>query len=177
LVACSPGLRKKLDAGIGSRAIDETEMSASDMAQAAVPSAELPDGFKVIRPEGPFGEAAGPFYFRRESDGGFRYGFLPQARHTNPVGVVHGGALYTFADQIMGRMLYSLDRRMNVTVSLTVDYLAAAKPGEWIDGAVEIVRMTRSLAFLRSVLSVRGEPVCTVGGVFKFLRAEWQDRP
>ncbi|MBM3489830.1 MAG: PaaI family thioesterase [Alphaproteobacteria bacterium] len=138
---------------------------------------EVPPGFKVIRPEGPFGAVAGPFYFRAAGEGRFRYGFLPRPEHTNPVGMVHGGALYTFADQIMGRMLYSLDRRMNVTVSLTVEYLAATKPGEWVDGEVEVVRMTRSLAFLRCLLRVRDEPICAVGGVFKFLRTEWQGRP
>ena len=145
--------------------------------QTAIPQSAIPEGFKVIRPEGPFGQAVGPFYFRREADGRFRYGFLPQEHHTNPAGAVHGGALYTFADQIMGRMLYSTDRRMNVTVSLTAEYLAAVSPGCWVEGEVEIVRKTKSLGFLRAVLRVQAEAVCTVGGVFKFLRGEWQDRP
>ena len=56
-----------------------------------------PTGFAPMPPRGPFLEANGPFYH----DGGTRFGFVPETRHLNVLGFVHGGLLSTLMDSAM----------------------------------------------------------------------------
>ena len=47
----------------------------------------------------PFEELVGPFYTRREKDGSYTTGFRPSERNLNSTGILHGGAIATFADE------------------------------------------------------------------------------
>lgn len=45
---------------------------------------------------------ARPFYWRVEEDGRHAYGFPSDHRHGNPNGALHGAAILTFVDWILG---------------------------------------------------------------------------
>jgi acyl-coenzyme A thioesterase PaaI-like protein len=53
-------------------------------------------------------------------------------------------------------------RKFLPTVSMTFDFVAPAKVGDWVEGRAEVVRQTRSLLFTNIYLTVGEE---------KFLRA------
>ena len=70
------------------------------------------------------------------------FGLRVEERHTNHRGTVQGGLLSTFVDFAMGRAIEaeSDDGKDRATVSLTVDFLKPAKPGDWIETYIAQLR-------------------------------------
>ena len=130
----------------------------------------IPEGFQRMRfPPSAFVEMTGPIYGRR-LDGNFTLGFRVEEKHTNAAGVCHGGMIATLGDMLItvGSNIQSGQSRFLPTISMTCDYLAAAKVGAWVEGRVEVLRVTRNLLFASGVLSVAGDgPVARVSGVLK----------
>jgi acyl-CoA thioesterase len=89
-----------------------------------------------------------------EWDGGrATYRLMPQARHVNFVGSVHGGALFSLADAALGVASNSWGR---VCMALTVEiqYLSAPLAGEvLVATAVERSRTRRTAAYAIDVTS------------------------
>jgi uncharacterized protein (TIGR00369 family) len=119
--------------------------------------------------EDPLETSVGPFYFRDEADGATRCAVLPQKRHCNAAGVIHGGFLMTFADFA----LFAIARRKlhghAVTVSLHSDFLAAAFPDSRIEASGQIVRTTRTLVFVRGLMEQGGKTIFMFSGIIKKL--------
>jgi acyl-coenzyme A thioesterase PaaI-like protein len=61
------------------------------------------------------------------------------------------------------------------TVQLNIHYVGALKLHEFTEIAVEVVRATRSLVFLRGVMSVGERVIATADGVWKILA--WRGDP
>jgi len=62
---------------------------------------------------------------------------------------VQGGMLSTFADFAMGRALEDAgDGGDRATVSLTVDFLKPAEPGDWIESRTKVDRVGSTLSFV-----------------------------
>jgi acyl-coenzyme A thioesterase PaaI-like protein len=57
-----------------------------------------------------------------------------------------------------------------VTVSLTCQFVTAARPGNWIEAWAEIVHRAGSLIFIRGTLMSEGIPVMTGNGIWKQVR-------
>ncbi|MCW5729429.1 MAG: PaaI family thioesterase [Alphaproteobacteria bacterium] len=114
----------------------------------------------------------GPLHHRRRADGVMVFGFRCRPHHENPQGVVHGGMLMTFADHVMGALVWHrIGRKPTATVSLNSDFLNAVRVGDWVEGTAEIVRQGSSLVFVRGELSVEGRPVLAANGIWKVLGA------
>ena len=87
----------------------------------------IPPGFKEIDIAG-FAEANGP-WFEKHEGGRLIRGFMPEKRHANSLGIVHGGMLAAFLDSAMGTAVFhTLDRRA-VTLRLTLDFLGPGRIG------------------------------------------------
>jgi acyl-coenzyme A thioesterase 13 len=118
-----------------------------------------PKGFhRVERPRrNPFNELVGPFYERREGET-VTLGLRIEERHLNSRGFCHGGLLATLADLALGyAMLAATQGHTNfVTVHLSIDYVDAAKEGDWIESQVDIQRVASRLAFANCYL-IAGE--------------------
>jgi uncharacterized protein (TIGR00369 family) len=103
-------------------------------------------------------------------NGGRIFAFRADARHANDRGVVHGGMLMTFADQAFGELvLDSVERRLCATVQLNTHFIAAVQIGELVEARGEIVRGTRSLVFIRGLLTVGERTVASIDGIWKVL--------
>src|SRR3978361_1144474 len=92
--------------------------------------------FSPFPNQGPFLEHIGPILLRDDAgDGELVLGLQTEARHANHRGTVQGGVLSTFADFALGRAIEADadDGKDRATVSLTVDYLKPARPGDWIE--------------------------------------------
>ena len=131
-----------------------------------------PDGFHRIdfdrgRPDPTFNVHVGTLYARRGEKGTadeFVMGFRVHPHMCNPAGGLHGGMMMTVADLVGtmgGGTLIGL-RKFLPTVSMTFDFVAPARVGDWVEGRCVVVRQTRSLLFTDIALSVNGE---------RFLRA------
>ena len=134
--------------------------------------AGVPDGWAVM-PTKAFGTHVGPFY-RPEGGGTELVGFVADERHGNKRGVVHGGMIATAFDVALGNASWAAaGQRPSATVQLNVHYLGAVRLEDFAEIAVTIVKTTRTLVFIRGVMTVRGEAVAAADGVWKILA--WRD--
>ena len=115
----------------------------------------IPEGFhRVERPtRNPFNELVGPFYERRRGEE-VSLGVRIEERHLNSRGFCHGGLLATLADLALGYAMLAAAKGLTnfVTVHLSVDYVDAAREGDWIESQVDIQRIASKLAFANCYL-------------------------
>jgi acyl-coenzyme A thioesterase PaaI-like protein len=65
-------------------------------------------------------------------------------------------------------------RKFLPTVSMTFDFVAPAKVGDWVEGRCEVVRQTRSLLFTSIYLTVGEEKILRASQVAKIPSGEGQ---
>ena len=120
----------------------------------------VPDGFEPWPNQGPFVEHIGPIHVRQDADE-LILGLRAEERHANHRGTVQGGLLSTFADFALGRAIEADadDDKDRATVSLTVDFLKPAKPGDWIESRTRVDRVGGTLAFADCSLTVEGKEI------------------
>lgn len=130
-----------------------------------------PPGYRLCRmPDGPFTEPLGPLFIRDDGSG---FAFRATERHCNARGVVHGGMLLTFADQVLGLSVQRAVGSLDVaTVSLNCDLVAGAVPGDLIEGEAEITRISRSIVFVRGTLGCGERTLMNASGLWKRLRGQ-----
>ena len=116
---------------------------------------DVPGGFAPFDNQGPFLEAIGPVHVR-EDGSELVYGLRAEERHANHRGTVQGGLLSTLADFALGRAIESDadDGKQRATVSLTVDFLKPAEPGDWIESRTRVDRVGGTLSFADCSLTV-----------------------
>jgi acyl-coenzyme A thioesterase 13 len=128
---------------------------------------DVPEGFVPFENQGPFLELIGPIHVR---DGGEELvlGIRAEERHANHRGTVQGGLLSTFADFALGRAIEADadDERDRATVSLTVDYLKPAEPGDWIESRTRVDRVGSTLAFADCSLTVEDREIVRARAVW-----------
>jgi uncharacterized protein (TIGR00369 family) len=121
-----------------------------------------------------FGRAMGPWYEKREA-GATTLGFRVEERHTNRLGIVHGGMMMAFADVVLGDAGRLVTGKPSVTMRMAVDFVGPGRLGEWIEGSGEVSRFTRNLVFVRARLWRGRHTLMTASGVFNFIRQRGED--
>jgi uncharacterized protein (TIGR00369 family) len=131
---------------------------------------DVPEGFTVWRGGGEFMKTNGPLYLY-DHGGVVRLGFRVEARHTNPLGICHGGMMASYCDMLLPISAHhkeaALARRFLPTISLQIDYLTACPLGAWVEGEAQVLRATRNLVFMQGLVTTDGTPAARVSGVFK----------
>ena len=130
----------------------------------------LADGWKPV-PAVRYSAALGPTFTKR-IDGRIMAALLAQDHLANDnLGIVHGGAMMTFADMAMGMGVgFAMGGKGNfVTAQLAVQFTAAAKIGDVITCQPEVVRKTSSMVFVRGLIEASGRTVASVDGIIKLL--------
>lgn len=127
-----------------------------------------PDGFQPMTARGPFTSRNGPVYEKPAAEGA-HHGLRVAERHCNAVGIVHGGMLMSFADGLLAHAVGRATRTRALTIRLNADFLAIARPGDWLEGRARVTRATRSVAFVEGDIRVGDRPVMKVTGVFKLM--------
>jgi uncharacterized protein (TIGR00369 family) len=128
---------------------------------------DVPEGFVPFDKQGPFIEYVGPIHVRGDGPD-LVLGLLAEERHANHRGTVQGGLLSTFADFALGRAIAADadDGRERATVSLTVDFIKPARPGDWIEARGRVDRVGGTLAFAECSLSVDDREIVRARAVF-----------
>jgi acyl-coenzyme A thioesterase 13 len=128
---------------------------------------DAPDGFSPFPNQGPFLEYVGPICVRDDGDE-LVLGLRAEERHANHRGTVQGGLLSTFADFALGRAIDqdAEDDTPRATVSLTVDFLKPAKPGDWIESRTHVDRVGSTLSFADCSLTVDGKEIVRARAVW-----------
>lgn len=124
--------------------------------------------WKIMQVEG-YTSLIGPFEARREGDA-WAYRFVAEPRHINIGGVVHGGMLMSFLDDVLGLTVWGAAGRKPVTtVQLNTHFISPARVGDAVIGRAEVLRATRTVVFIRGTLHVEGRLVAAADGVWKIL--------
>lgn len=130
---------------------------------------EAPTGFVLSAGRGAFSTRNGPYFQKVGDDVAVEQAFFALARHTNGLGIVHGGMLSAFADGLLAGAVGRGSGKIGVTIHLSVDFLHMARKGDWVMGEARMTRTTRDIAFADGRLHVRGVDIVRVSGVFKLM--------
>jgi uncharacterized protein (TIGR00369 family) len=89
----------------------------------------------------------------RPDEGWIRIGFEGKAEFCNPAGFIQGGLLSAMLDDTMGPavVVMSEGRLYLTTISMTVNFLAPAKPGPII-GEARVTQLGKTIAFVEGKL-------------------------
>jgi len=132
-------------------------------------SSTVPEGFRPIFAPGRYPEKIGPLYFKREG-ANYSYGFLADETHANFNGIIHGGMLMSFLDEALGQIVWRLvGKKRCAIISLNCDFIAAARPGDWIEIKADISKRGLSVVFIRGELLVDGNRILTADGIWKVM--------
>lgn len=128
-------------------------------------------GYTLYDPEDPYENHAGPFYWKELSAGVHHFVMRVTNLHCNRYGIVHGGMLMTLIDLAMVAHAKKEMDDTYVTVSMSNEFVAAGKKGDLLEATGELIRRTKSLAFVRGRIHVEDQTLLTASAVFKAIRA------
>lgn len=123
--------------------------------------------FSPFPNQGPFLEHVGPILIDEGRDE-LVLGLQTEERHANHRGTVQGGLLSTFADFALGRAIEAdaEDGKDRATVSLTVDFLKPAMPGDFIESRTKVDRVGGTLSFADCSLCVGDKEIVRARAVW-----------
>ncbi len=89
----------------------------------------------------------------RPWDGRLKVGFNGRAEFCNPAGFIQGGILSAMLDDAMGPAVFVTSEGgfYTTTISLTVNFIAPAKPGPLIVDA-QVIQIGKTIAFMEGKL-------------------------
>lgn len=92
--------------------------------------------------------------------------------HINYQDAAHGGVISTFADVALSHDVYDAERPRLApsTVTLNVNYLGAARLGDWLIADVSLDRMGGRLAHTSGAIMRGDEVLASITGVFAIKR-------
>ena len=115
----------------------------------------------------PYETAIGPFCFKEEGDRA-RSAFQPRREHLNGGGKIHGGALMSFADFSLFSIAHkALKGAHAVTLTCNCEFLSAGDLSAVIEAEGEMLRETRSLIFVRGLITQASRPLLAFSGTLK----------
>ncbi|WP_313622851.1 PaaI family thioesterase [Achromobacter sp.] len=108
-------------------------------------------------------------FYRREADNVLA--LRVNAAHGNMHGMAHGGFLATFADSALGFVISEQARVSVVTAQMSVEYLNAVNPGDWLEAHVQIDKQGKRLIYATCRLQVDGRAMLKASAVFAVRQA------
>lgn len=139
-------------------------------------SNEIPPGFAPHDRKSPVTDPWEPLFARRDEDGHVQLGVRLATPHCNARGFAHGGVIAALADNAMGLSCVARRRLVDpegaagaVTVSLNIDYVAAARTGAWLTVAPRVIKAGGSIAFVEALVTADGEIIARAAATFRIL--------
>lgn len=129
----------------------------------------VPAGFEPLPTGLGFNDMLQPSY-RRVDGESVSVGLVVQERHGNSMGICHGGVIMTLSDMTAALGVNAARGEIagSPTISLSIDFVSAARIGEWIQADAEQVDLKRRFGFCSGL--VRGDKgvVARFNGTFYF---------
>jgi uncharacterized protein (TIGR00369 family) len=133
----------------------------------------VPPGFAKLDSTSPFHELVGPLYEKRDG-GTVTIGLLVAEKHKNRRGIVHGGMICTLVDFAMGHAASTAtgSPRKLVTTTLSVDFAGNARPGDWIEARIAVMRPGNRVAFINCFVHHGADRIARASATFQILRLD-----
>jgi uncharacterized protein (TIGR00369 family) len=143
-------------------------LAASDVEQGD--ERRVPDGFALMPAFGPFHEMFGPMYFRK-SERGHVIGMYVREAHRNLGQMMHGGAVSMLVDTAFTwASKYSRQPAVRVlTTGLTVNFMGNAKPGDWVEAHVDVLRSGKRVIFSNCLVWANEKCMAQASGQFQVM--------
>jgi uncharacterized protein (TIGR00369 family) len=132
-----------------------------------------PEGFEPHFRKSPLTDPWEPIYSRRLEDR-VVIGLHAREPHTNSRGMVHGGLMAALADNAMGlscgQVLLAEGRKPEgglVTVSMAIDFIGAAKLGQWVAFDTQYVKAGKTLCFAQAFITADSQIIGRADARFK----------
>jgi uncharacterized protein (TIGR00369 family) len=131
-------------------------------------SENIPEGFEPHFRKSPFTDPWEPLYSKR-TDKAVIMGLRLAKPHTNGRGLIHGGLIASLADNAMG---YSCAQQMGnasslVTISLAVDFVGAAKVGQWLAVESDVIKTGSTICFAQSFIKADDAVIARANATFR----------
>lgn len=133
----------------------------------------VPDGFAPHFRRSPVTDPWEPLYSRR-SQGVVELGLVLAEPHCNARGLLHGGVIATLADNAMGHSFLAARAAEAgeapagaVTVSLSVDFAAVARLGQWVLVTPRVLKAGKSMGFVDALVTADGTLIARASGTFR----------
>lgn len=129
-----------------------------------------PEGYTLFQRDRGFSQLIGPLHYMADQDG-LHLGLRMEERHCNPAGTAHGGLLATMIDMQLPLgaryALPDLDGHLLFTISLTMDFLAPVRLGQWLYGRTQVLKRTPRMVFAQGFALADGDVVARASGSFR----------
>jgi uncharacterized protein (TIGR00369 family) len=123
----------------------------------------------------PFPECGLKSTFRTLETGEVEGVFTPDVKHSGYEGVIHGGIIMGFLDEVLGRLAFTRDR-LFLTRTLEVTFRKASSPGKRLKAVAQEVEWSkRRFKAAGTVTDEDGDVVATARGTF-LLMSEKMER-
>ena len=131
---------------------------------------DIPVGFTPLFRSSPYLDLLSPLYNKKTNEA-LVIGFRAEPKNCNARGTVHGGMFSSITDVALGyNAAFSRDQPVPmVTASLTIDYVGAAKLGDWVEVHTDVQKVGRSMAFSNCYFIVNDKRIARASGVFNVL--------
>ncbi|UUZ66449.1 PaaI family thioesterase (plasmid) [Polaromonas sp. P1-6] len=116
----------------------------------------------------------GPLYQSAANDGTVIIGLRLGMPHTNMHSIAHGGMLSTLADNALGYNVSRAAQSPVVTMHLSIDFLDAVRPGDWIEAHVTINKRGKRIIYAACQLLVGDLCVLKANGIFSLRKSASQ---
>ncbi|WP_322012742.1 PaaI family thioesterase [Paraburkholderia sp. J12] len=160
-----------------------SELSRLHPAQPDGQALSVPEGYRLFEHGGPYFSSLGAVYARPVPEGRTVFALRIAEQHTNILGVAHGGMLVTLADAAMGTCIgFALaasgrqsgepastshaNRQPSVTTTLSTEFLASARVGDWLEAHAFVRRLGRRMVFTDCSLRTGEREVLHASGTF-----------
>jgi uncharacterized protein (TIGR00369 family) len=130
----------------------------------------LAEGFQPSPMHGPFVRDLVRLFARPDGEQ-LRFRLEIRPEHCNGYATAHGGFIATLADIWLAYNVYHrLPRGARiVTANLSVDYLAPAAAGDWLESEIDRVRVGSRLCHASGAIHNTGKPVAAMRATFVLL--------
>lgn len=129
----------------------------------------VPPGYEPHFRKSPVTDPWEPLFVRRDGSA-LSLGLRIASVHCNARGLLHGGVISALADNAMGlACVMRMERSSALTVSLSVDFLAVGRIGQWLEVRARPAKLGRTLAFADARMEADGEIIAKAAATLRIV--------
>jgi uncharacterized protein (TIGR00369 family) len=129
----------------------------------------VPPGYEPHFRKSPVTDPWEPLFVRRDGSA-FSLGLRIAPVHCNARGLLHGGVISALADNAMGlACVMQIELSSALTVSLSMDFLAVGRIGQWLEVRAVPAKIGRTLAFADARIEADGEMIAKAVATFRIV--------